>query len=103
MATDYELRFDCGKLDDARKESLDAILATLLLDDGCKIEVEPVEFPDELQFNIETGFGGCDFVVVWDAEKSKYRFLFDAHKYLLSFVLSGTCAKRLSKLLRSYE
>ncbi|MBA7519251.1 hypothetical protein ES705_11337 [subsurface metagenome] len=99
MASAYELRFDYEKLDDARKKSLDAVLAILLSDGGCKIEVEPVEFPDELRFNIETCFGGCGFVVVWDAEKSTYRFLIDAHKYLLSFVLSDTCGKRLSELL----
>ncbi|MBA7537523.1 hypothetical protein ES705_29792 [subsurface metagenome] len=99
MKSKYNLRFDYAKLDDVRKKNLKAILMILLLDGGCEIEVQPVEFPDELQFNIDSDFDGCGFVVVWDAEKSKYRFLVDTYKYLLSFVLSETYAKRLSKLL----
>jgi hypothetical protein len=99
MASAYKLRFDYAKLDDARKKSLTAILEILLLDGGCEVEVESVESPDELQFTIDSELGGCGFVVVWDAEKSVYYFLVDAHKCLLPFVLSETCAKRLSKLL----
>ncbi len=99
MASAYKLRFDYAKLDDARKKNLSAILMILLFDGGRKIEVEPVEFPDKLQFSIDSECVGCGFVVVWDAENSKYRFLVDAQKCLLWVVLSGACAKRLSKLL----
>ncbi len=99
MASAYKLRFDYAKLDDARKKNLKAILMILLLDGGCEIEVEPVEFPDKLQFAVDSGFTGCTFIVVWDAEKSKYRFLLDAHKCFLPIVLSEAYAKRLSNLL----
>ncbi len=101
MASAYRLRFDYTKLDDARKKSLKAILMILLLDGGCEIEVEPVEFPDKLQFSIDSGFTGCNFVVVWDAEKSEYHFSVDALGCFLPIMLSETYAKRLSKLLMS--
>lgn len=99
MASAYKLRFDYAKLDDTRKKSLKAILMVLLLDGGCEIEVKPVEFPDKLQFTVDSEFAGCSFVVVWDAEKSEYRFLVDAHKRFLPIVLSEPYAKSLSKVL----